>query len=142
MKQQHQKHIFYVSCRKKWTWPPSTVIFVPALMSFRGHSQTTWTERHTYMVRKMSTQVHAGYIHGSSFVHIDMIFFVKFFKYAQNCSFQAKNTPFYHVRKCLLSCMNNYILLAQRSKTRYMSIVTEREGYKLIVHVDNTYMVY
>ena len=46
--------------------------------------------------------------------------------------------------KCqLMSTMNNYILLAQRSKTWYMSILPKREGYKFsIVHVDNTYMVY
>ena len=87
-------------------------IFILPLDYIRGHSQTMWTERHTYMVRKMSTNVHIGYLDGPPFVHVDMIFFVKFFKYAQNCSFQAKNTPFYHVRKCLLSCMNNYILLA------------------------------
>ena len=40
----------------------------------RGHSQTTWTERHTYMVRKMSTNVHVGYLDGPPFVHVDMIF--------------------------------------------------------------------
>ena len=40
----------------------------------RGHSQTTWTERHTYMARKMSTNVHVGYLDGPPFVHVDMNF--------------------------------------------------------------------
>ena len=42
--------------------------------SLRGHSQTTWRERHTYMVGKMSTNVHVGYLDGPPFVHVDMIF--------------------------------------------------------------------
>ena len=37
-----------------------------------GHSQTTWTEWHTYMVREMSTNVHVRYIHGQPFVHVSM----------------------------------------------------------------------
>ena len=40
--------------------------FFPSLP--KGHSQTMLTERHTYMVRKMST------IDGPPFVHVDMIF--------------------------------------------------------------------
>ena len=36
-----------------------------------GYSQNTWTETHTYMAREMSTNVHAGYIHGPPFVHVD-----------------------------------------------------------------------
>ena len=46
--------------------------------NFRGHSQTTWTERHTYMVGEMSTNVHVGYIDGLPNVHVDMIFFFIF----------------------------------------------------------------
>ena len=40
----------------------------------RGHSQTTWTERHTCMVREMSTNVHVRCIHGQYFVHVDTNF--------------------------------------------------------------------
>ena len=42
--------------------------------NLRVHSQTTWTERHTYMVRKMSTNVHVGYLDGPPSVNVDMIF--------------------------------------------------------------------
>ena len=48
--------------------------------SLGGHSQTTWTERHTYMVREMSTNVHVRYIHGQPFVHVGMNFSIFVFK--------------------------------------------------------------
>ena len=100
-------------------------------------------DRHTYMVMKMPTNVHVGYLDGPPFVHVDMIFSIKFFKYVQNCSFQALKHSIYHFSDHLLSSMNKYILLAQRSKTRYILYVTKREGYRFsIVHVDNIYMIY
>ena len=49
-------------------------------IDFRGHSQTTWTERHTYLGREMSTNVHVRYIHGQPFVHVGMNFTIFLFK--------------------------------------------------------------
>ena len=46
----------------------------------RGRSQTTWTKRHTYMVREMSTDVHVRYIHGQPFAQVGMNFSIFFFK--------------------------------------------------------------
>ena len=60
---------------------PETQAPVPSLTGMlRGHSQTTWTERHTYMVREMSTNVHVRYIHGQPFVHVGMNFSIFVFK--------------------------------------------------------------
>ena len=50
-------------------------IVITLSSALRGHSQTTWTERHTYMGREMSTNVNVRYIHGQPFVHVDMISF-------------------------------------------------------------------
>ena len=56
------------------------IIELKEFFYIRGHSQTTWTERHTYMVREMSTNVHVRYIHGQPFVHVGMNFSIIVFK--------------------------------------------------------------
>ena len=39
-----------------------------------------WTERHTYIVREMSTNVHVRHIHGQPFVHVGINFSIFVFK--------------------------------------------------------------
>ena len=102
-----------------------------------------WTERHTYMVREMSTNVIVRYIHGQLFVHVDMIS-SKILKPEKNllhknlCFYRKPDIIFFHYyEQCYQICS-----LKGVKRGIYQYSTQAEGGYKLsIVHVDNTYMV-